>query len=85
MKKSTVLASYHLVSAILLLIITASGCSGNNGIALIDTGLMSTLEKTLDTYLDANVKDSQARMTILVVEKSHILYANSRIHVKYQQ
>lgn len=65
-----------IIGFILLALISASGCR-TDGESTIKTGPQGTLQKTLDTVLEANIREDEPGLIIKIVRDGEVLYHRS--------
>lgn len=71
----------QVIAFLIVISLGACGGSGNNSreqVTYVNTGLKSTLQETLDEYLEANFQQDEPGMSILVVEQGQVKYNNAR-------
>lgn len=76
-KKSMFSCAYNFLLPVFVL----SACYSSAGVQKVEffeTGLRSTLEETLDTYLEANLEDSSPGMAILVMKNDEVSYVGTK-------
>ena len=62
---------------VLIYLLLISSCASQD-IDFEETGVKSTLEETLDLYLEANISPSSPGMAILVIKEEDVLYSGAK-------